>query len=180
MPEGFDLADLEQAGVTLVWEDGRFVWDDADFSRFPLTLDGPPDAALGATVCWIRSAGCRARPAASRCRSSSSLRRRSSGGPATAGAGLRRAARPRGRHDAAASAARPGHLPARPHRRQNRLRQIDTAARPDHQSRPALFAPTRWNCTWWTSRKASSSRPMPLTVCRMPASSPSRASASSA
>ena len=42
LPQGFDLADLEQAGVTLVWQQDRFAWRDADFSRFPLTLDAPP------------------------------------------------------------------------------------------------------------------------------------------
>ena len=49
-PEGFDLADLRGAGVRLVWDDGKFVWDDPDFGRFPLTLDAPPDAELGARL----------------------------------------------------------------------------------------------------------------------------------
>ncbi len=50
MPEGFQLSDLRQAGVRLTWDDGRFVWDDADFGRFPLTLDAAPDAALAARL----------------------------------------------------------------------------------------------------------------------------------
>ena len=29
--------------VTLVWNDGRFVWHDADFQRYPLRLEEPPD-----------------------------------------------------------------------------------------------------------------------------------------
>jgi hypothetical protein len=42
LPQGFDLADLEQAAVTLAWQEDRFAWKDADFGRFPLTLDAPP------------------------------------------------------------------------------------------------------------------------------------------
>lgn len=43
-PQGFDLADLEQACTLLIWENGRFLWNDRDFAPFPLTLDAPPDA----------------------------------------------------------------------------------------------------------------------------------------
>ncbi len=50
----------------------------------------------------------------------------------------RRAAGPRRRHQLAAPAARQGHLAARAHRRQDGLGQVDAAARPDHQHRPAL------------------------------------------
>jgi ABC-type iron transport system FetAB ATPase subunit len=50
MPEGFQLADLRQAGVRLMWEEDRFKWDDPDFGRFPLKLHAPPDAALGARL----------------------------------------------------------------------------------------------------------------------------------
>ena len=50
MPDGFDLNDLKRAGVRLIWEEDKFVWDDEDFKPFPLTLDGPPDAALGAKI----------------------------------------------------------------------------------------------------------------------------------
>jgi hypothetical protein len=57
MPQGFNLADLEQAGANLVWTAGpaeangagdgaphepRFVWRDPDFGPFPLGLDEPP------------------------------------------------------------------------------------------------------------------------------------------
>jgi hypothetical protein len=50
MPDGFDLADLKQAGVRLTWDAGKFVWDDEDFRRFPLTLETPPDAELAAKL----------------------------------------------------------------------------------------------------------------------------------
>jgi hypothetical protein len=42
MPVGFDLAELQQPGVHLLWEDGRFLWQDDDFENFPLELDAPP------------------------------------------------------------------------------------------------------------------------------------------
>src|SRR5207245_2234184 len=44
LPQGIDLADLERACVTLTWQSAAFVWNDADFSRLPLTVDKPPDA----------------------------------------------------------------------------------------------------------------------------------------
>lgn len=44
LPHGFNLKDLEQPGVVLTWKDQRFHWRDADFARFPLRLDAPPDA----------------------------------------------------------------------------------------------------------------------------------------
>ncbi len=50
MPEDFDLADLRGAGVVLNWDGGKFVWEDADFGRFPLLLDAPPDAEMGARL----------------------------------------------------------------------------------------------------------------------------------
>ena len=59
----------------------------------------------------------------------------------------RRAARPGRRDQAAAPAARPGHLAARADRRQDRLGQIDAAARADHQPGAASTAPTRSSCT---------------------------------
>lgn len=46
MPQGFHLEDLEQHGINLIWEDGRFAWQDADFSPFPFRLDAPPDAGF--------------------------------------------------------------------------------------------------------------------------------------
>src|SRR5207247_10977532 len=44
LPQGFVLPDLEQASINLAWKGGRSVWDDEDFSKFPLELDAPPDA----------------------------------------------------------------------------------------------------------------------------------------
>jgi hypothetical protein len=44
MPQGFNLADLEQPSVNLAWKDRRFVWEDEDFGKFPLRLDAPPSA----------------------------------------------------------------------------------------------------------------------------------------
>jgi hypothetical protein len=43
-PQGFQLADLEQPSVNLVWEKDRFLWKDADFEKYPLQLDTPPSA----------------------------------------------------------------------------------------------------------------------------------------
>lgn len=42
MPEGFNLADLEQSAAVLAWDNDRFTWKDADFGPHPLTLDAPP------------------------------------------------------------------------------------------------------------------------------------------
>ncbi len=44
MPQGIDLKDLEECCVVLKWEDGRCVWSDPDFGRYPLALDALPDA----------------------------------------------------------------------------------------------------------------------------------------
>lgn len=44
IPQGYRLADLEQASINFVWKDKRFVWKDADFQKFPLALDAPPPA----------------------------------------------------------------------------------------------------------------------------------------
>ena len=42
VPQGFNLSDLEQASINLVWKDKNFVWKDPDFSSFPLQLELPP------------------------------------------------------------------------------------------------------------------------------------------
>lgn len=44
VPQGFNLVDLERACLTLTLRDQEFVWNDTDFSPFPLRLDRPPDA----------------------------------------------------------------------------------------------------------------------------------------
>ncbi len=43
LPQAFNIADLEHHSVNLVWQDGRFHWEDESFGQFPLTLDSLPD-----------------------------------------------------------------------------------------------------------------------------------------
>ena len=42
---GVTLKDLEQHATTLNWTDGKYVWKDDIFGKFPLTLDAPPPPA---------------------------------------------------------------------------------------------------------------------------------------
>ncbi|MCE9605300.1 MAG: cell division protein FtsK [Planctomycetia bacterium] len=42
LPHGFNLSDLEQNAVKLVWKDQRFVCKDGDWEHLPLLLDAPP------------------------------------------------------------------------------------------------------------------------------------------
>ena len=42
LPHGFNLSDLEQNAVKLVWKDQEFVCKDGDWEHCPLTLDAPP------------------------------------------------------------------------------------------------------------------------------------------
>jgi S-DNA-T family DNA segregation ATPase FtsK/SpoIIIE len=42
LPQGFNLADIEQGSINLVWKENQFVWKDSEFSRFPLELETPP------------------------------------------------------------------------------------------------------------------------------------------
>ena len=179
MPEGFDLADLQQAGVRLTWDDGqlrlgrrRFRPLPADAGRAarrragrpapgsgrPAVADGPP--RRGAVRVHRAGAGAvvdgRQPQAASTCRSAAPGPRRGS----TCGSA-------RARPSTSSSPAKPG--PAN--------RRCCTRSSPTW---PCSTRRTRWSCTWWTSRRASSSRPTPPTACRTPASSPWRASASSA
>jgi hypothetical protein len=44
LPHGFNLDELVQHGVHLVWTDGRFEWKDEDTGRYPFRLDAPPEA----------------------------------------------------------------------------------------------------------------------------------------
>jgi hypothetical protein len=46
LPPGFQLKDLEPAGALLLWKEGRFLWQDPDFSKFPFHPDAPPDAEV--------------------------------------------------------------------------------------------------------------------------------------
>jgi S-DNA-T family DNA segregation ATPase FtsK/SpoIIIE len=42
LPHGFNLSDLEQNAVKLIWKDNRFVCKDGEWEYLPLTLDAPP------------------------------------------------------------------------------------------------------------------------------------------
>ena len=42
LPHGFNLSDLEQNAVKLIWKDNRFVCKDGEWEHLPLTLDAPP------------------------------------------------------------------------------------------------------------------------------------------
>lgn len=44
LPQGFNIADLEQGGAVLIWKNDSFVWKDPDFQKYPLTLTPPPSA----------------------------------------------------------------------------------------------------------------------------------------
>src|SRR5262245_45847069 len=46
LPQGFNLADLEQPSVSLAWNGERFVWHDEDFEKFALTVDQPPEGEV--------------------------------------------------------------------------------------------------------------------------------------
>jgi len=46
VPQGFNMKDLQQAGVHLVWNGDRFQWHDNDFEQFPLRVDAAPPAEL--------------------------------------------------------------------------------------------------------------------------------------
>jgi hypothetical protein len=61
LPQGFNLADLEQGSLNLVYKDGTFVWKDGDFSKFPLELEKPP--ALEEVTRLVRLVGERSKDA---------------------------------------------------------------------------------------------------------------------
>ena len=42
LPPQFDLKDLERNAITLTWNGERFVWQDADYEKYPLVVDRPP------------------------------------------------------------------------------------------------------------------------------------------
>ncbi|WP_406693831.1 FtsK/SpoIIIE domain-containing protein [Singulisphaera sp. Ch08] len=54
LPTGFSLDDLRRSAVVLTWEEGRLVWDDPEFSRYPLVLD-PPGPAEFATRLIVKT-----------------------------------------------------------------------------------------------------------------------------
>ncbi len=107
------------------------------------------------------------RRSASRCPSPSSPRQ-DDFWPATADSELRRAGGPRGRQPAAVPAARQGDVAARAGRRQDRLRQVDAPARPDHQRGPAL-QPRRGRVLPGRLQEGRRvQEPTPPTSCRTP------------
>ncbi len=50
VPQGFNLLDLEQPSVNLIWQAPRFVWKDPDFEQYPLDLDRPPSDAFSTEI----------------------------------------------------------------------------------------------------------------------------------
>jgi energy-coupling factor transporter ATP-binding protein EcfA2 len=51
LPQGMHWEDFEKACCTLLWENGRYAWQDEDFSAYPLTLETmPPDAIATARI----------------------------------------------------------------------------------------------------------------------------------
>ncbi len=44
LPSGFPLKELEGPCVNMVWKENRLQWREPNFGRYPLSLDGPPDA----------------------------------------------------------------------------------------------------------------------------------------
>jgi S-DNA-T family DNA segregation ATPase FtsK/SpoIIIE len=42
LPMRFDLKDVESHATNLTWENGRFIWKESDFGKFPLSVDLPP------------------------------------------------------------------------------------------------------------------------------------------
>jgi hypothetical protein len=43
LPSGFQMKDLENPCVNMIWKEGRLSWREPNFGRYPLSLDGPPD-----------------------------------------------------------------------------------------------------------------------------------------
>ncbi|HVK08210.1 MAG TPA: FtsK/SpoIIIE domain-containing protein [Gemmataceae bacterium] len=61
LPQGFNLADLEQGSINLQWKEGAFIWKDGDFAKFPLELETPPE--LSETTRLVRLVGERSKNA---------------------------------------------------------------------------------------------------------------------
>jgi len=53
LPQGFTLADLEQPGVTLLWQSDRFIWQDENFESCDLEVDDPPPDNLCTRVLQV-------------------------------------------------------------------------------------------------------------------------------
>ena len=180
MPHGVELADLEAACINLVWREGRIsAGAIRDFGDFPLTLATPPGpGSLHEHPGRGGRQGQAGQPRRGAVRVDRSAREEM--WTTDSRARHRRAAGP-GRGDRVTVAhARQGHVAARPHRRQDRLGQIDAAARPHHATGPALQS-RRSRAV--SHRLQEGRRVQDLcqpSTCPMPASWPWKANASSA
>jgi hypothetical protein len=58
---GFDVKELEQGGVQLLWDNHHFVWADPDFANYPLEIDPPPPEELSTRI--LRQIGSQAKDA---------------------------------------------------------------------------------------------------------------------
>jgi DNA segregation ATPase FtsK/SpoIIIE, S-DNA-T family len=45
LPSGFQIKELENPCVNMIWKEGRLSWREPNFGRYPLSLDGPPQQA---------------------------------------------------------------------------------------------------------------------------------------
>jgi hypothetical protein len=61
LPEGFQASDFTAQAVRLVWREGRYVWEDRDYSALPLVIDTPPAGELLTGI--LRQVGSRAKAA---------------------------------------------------------------------------------------------------------------------
>jgi len=43
LPSGFQLKELEQPCVNMIWKESKLQWKEPNFGRYPLSLDAPPD-----------------------------------------------------------------------------------------------------------------------------------------
>ncbi len=44
LPSGFQIKDIENNCVNLIWKDNKLNWREPNLGKFPLALDAPPDA----------------------------------------------------------------------------------------------------------------------------------------
>jgi len=59
IPQNFALANIEERAVTLEWTGQRFLWKDADFEPFPLSVETPPSAEFCTRVLHVVGAKAR-------------------------------------------------------------------------------------------------------------------------
>ncbi len=46
LPSGFQLKDIENNCVNILWKDNKLNWREPNLGRYPLALDAPPDPGL--------------------------------------------------------------------------------------------------------------------------------------